>query len=39
MWTRDGEGNIFRVLADGSTHERLAVSFDLKAVADDAAPN
>lgn len=20
LWTKDGEGNIFRVLADGSTH-------------------
>ena len=39
LWTRDAEGNIFRVLADGSTHERMAVSFDLKAVAEDAPPN
>ena len=27
------------MLADGSSHERMAVSFDLKAVADDTAPN
>ncbi len=39
LWTRDSEGNIFRILADGASHERMAVSFDLKAVADDTAPN